>query len=167
LYDKLGITKELLIRGQNAGLDSDYKPLTDSERAKLRQMIDATYEGFITRVATGRHRKPEEIEPLAQGRVWLGSQAKQNGLVDQLGGLDSAVELIRQKAKIGAGQKIALVPYPQKRSLLEVIMSRAEDSASADGVVAKAVRQLPGGVWIQSWIQGGVLKVMPYSVEIR
>ena len=123
LYDKIGIQKELLTRGHFAAMDSDYKPMTPEERAKLRSSIEATYRGFVTRVANGRKKKYEEIDELAQGRVWVGAQAKQQGLVDELGGLDRAVELVKQKAKIGADQKVLLVPYPPRRSLFDVLMS--------------------------------------------
>ncbi len=167
MYDKLGIKKELLSRGQFAELDSDYAPLTDAERNKIRESIDATYEGFLERVAAARHRKPEDIAPLAQGRVWLGAQARENGLVDELGGLDRAVELVRQRAKIPASSAIALVPYPQRRSLLEMLLTRADEVSALDMSVQAALKSIPGGQWMQSWMPGGMLKVMPYSIEIR
>src|SRR6185295_16736685 len=96
LYDKLGINKEAIQRGKNAGIDSDYTPLTPEQRAKLREGIDESYRDFVTKVADARHRKFDQIEPLAQGRVWLGSQAKANGLVDELGGLDRALDLVKE-----------------------------------------------------------------------
>ena len=70
------------------------------------------------------------MEPLAQGRVWLGAQAKQNGLVDELGGIDRAVEMVKQQAKIAASEKITLVPYPPRRNLLQVLMDRDTDLTS-------------------------------------
>jgi len=166
-YDKLGIKKDLLSRGQFAELDSDYAPLNDATRAKIRRSIEATYDGFLQRVADARHKTPAEIEPLAEGRVWLGAQAKNNGLVDQLGGLDRAVEVIRQRAKIPATAAIALVPYPQRRSLLDIMFSRADDASALDLAVNAALKNVSGGRWIRSYLQGGLLKVMPYSIEIR
>ena len=88
LYDKIGVNKQMLKRGQFADLDSDYSPLNDEQRKKVSGQIDAFYRGFVSRVADGRKKTFDQIEPLAQGRVWLGAQAKQNGLVDELGGLD-------------------------------------------------------------------------------
>jgi protease-4 len=102
------------------------------------------------------------VEPLAQGRVWLGSQAKANGLVDELGGLDRAVELIKQKAKIPAGEKVSLVPYPPKRSLLDLIMSRSSDNAAE----AK-LRALLNGWQTRIWMKGGYLRMMPYSISVH
>ena len=100
LYGKLGITKDLLSRGKFADIDSDYTPLSDAEKAKLHEGILATYKSFVTKVATARKKTFDQIDTIAQGRVWMGQQADQNGLVDHLGGLDTAVDLIRQRTKL-------------------------------------------------------------------
>src|SRR5579884_506688 len=84
LYDKIGINKQTLTRGKFANIDSENGPLSDQERAKLRHEIEIFYQGFVQRVAEGRKRPYDQVEPLAQGRVWLGTQAKQNGLIDEL-----------------------------------------------------------------------------------
>jgi protease-4 len=94
LYDKLGVNKELLSRGRFADIDSDYQPLSPAGRDKLRSAMDDNYHSFVTKVAEARRRKFDQIEPLAQGRVWLGSQAKANGLIDELGGLDRALDMV-------------------------------------------------------------------------
>src|SRR5437588_6908633 len=86
LYEKVGVTKDAIQRGKHADIDSDYTPLTPEEREVLKSGIDESYHDFVTKVAEARHRKFEEIEPLAQGRVWLGNQAKPRGLVDEIGG---------------------------------------------------------------------------------
>ena len=91
LYDKLGVTKDAVQQGKHADIDSDYTELTPEERQMLRDGIDESYRDFVGKVAEARHRNFGDIEPLAQGRVWLGSQAKTNGLVDELGGLDTAI----------------------------------------------------------------------------
>ena len=112
LYDKLGITKDMLSRGRFATIDSDYQPLTPDGREKLRSDIEDNYRSFVTKVAAARRRKFDAVEPLAQGRVWLGSQAKANGLIDELGGLDRALEIVKEKAKIPKGERVTLVTYP-------------------------------------------------------
>ena len=96
---------------------------------KLREGIDEIYREFVSRVAEGRKRKWEEIEPLAQGRAWLGSQAKQNGLVDELGGIDKTIELMRKRAGFKADEKLELVPYPPKRSLIEQYLKSASEQS--------------------------------------
>jgi protease-4 len=163
LYDKIGIKKEALTRGRFANIDSENGPLTDEERAKLRKEIEVFYQGFVQRVATARKRDYNDVEPLAQGRVWLGAQAKKNGLVDELGGLDEAVQMIRQRAKIGAAEKVTLVTYPPKRSLFEMLFK----SSSSESEVETRIRTLVGKLPIRSLAQGGVLRLMPYAIEVK
>jgi protease-4 len=97
----------------------------------------------------------------------VGSQAKENGLVDQLGGLDAAIETLRQKAKIAPSEKISLVPYPPRRSLLDLLMSHSSDSSLADAKLNSMLASLPGGRWIRPVLEGGLLTLMPYSVEVK
>ncbi|MGI8743890.1 MAG: signal peptide peptidase SppA [Bryobacteraceae bacterium] len=163
LYDKLGVQKELLTRGRYAALDSDYENLTDEERQKLRQEVDDFYKSFVSRVAEGRKRPYDQIAGIAQGRVWLGSQGKQNGLVDELGGIDRAIELAKQKAQIPANEKITLVTYPPKRTIFDLMLNRHDESAAVD----MKIRQLAGTFPIQAWTQGGILKVMPYTIAVH
>jgi len=163
LYDKIGVNKQLLSRGHYADLDSDYAPLNDDQRQKLTGQIDAFYSTFVGRVAEGRKKTFDQIEPLAQGRVWLGAQAKQNGLVDELGGLDRAVELVRKKAQIADTDKITLVPYPAKRSVFDMLFNRSDDSAALETKLS----HLLGGLPVETLSRGGFLKVMPYSITVH
>jgi protease-4 len=163
LYDKLGISKDMLKRGRFADIDSDYKPLNPDERKKLRESLEFIYAGFLRRVSDGRRKKIGEIEPLAQGRVWIGAHAKARGLVDDLGGLDKALELLRPKAGIAASEPVRLVPFPGRRSLFDQLMSRSEASTSTDLTILR--RFMPTGV--APWVQGGILRVMPYHLDIH
>ena len=72
---------------------------------KLQEQLQSFYDQFVEKVAESRHSTPEKIDALAQGRVWTGRQAKQNGLVDELGGLDRAVAIAKQRAKHRGGQR--------------------------------------------------------------
>jgi protease-4 len=162
LYDKLGIHVELLSRGKYADLDSEYEELTADDRAKLGGQIEDFYKAFVERVAKSRKRSFAQIEELGQGRVWLGVQGKQNGLVDELGGLDRAIEMAKQKANIPASEKISLVTFPPKRNLLDLLFSRQDDTASVDARVGKAL-----GFPIAVWRQGGFLKMMPYRITVK
>jgi protease-4 len=162
LYDKLGITKEAIQRGRYAGIDSDYSSLTPDEREKLRRGIDASYEDFIGKVAQARHRKPGEIEPVAQGRVWLGSQAQPRGLVDALGGLDTAVELVKKKAGIAANENVTLVSYPARRSLLDLINRRSQED-----MLESRLRGMLRGMPFRAWLRGGFLRMTPYWIVVN
>ena len=167
LYDKLGINKELLTRGRFAALDSDYTTLTEEGRAKMNETAESIYRGFIARVSEGRKKNAEQVREIAEGRVWLGAQAKNNGLVDQLGGLNAAIELIRQKAKIGATEKIALSPYPPRKSLFELLMNSQSGSSLAEAKLDAALARFPGGKWIRPLMDGGALALMPYFIEVK
>jgi protease-4 len=162
LYDKLGVTKDAIERGKHAGIDSDYTELTPEERQMLRSGIDESYRDFVGKVAAARHRKFEEIEPLAQGRVWLGSQAKGNGLVDELGGLDTAIDMVKSKAKIPASEHVTVVMYPGRRSILDMLLHRSTDDA-----LESKLTQTFGPVPFHAWMKGGMLRVMPFWLTVK
>jgi protease-4 len=161
LYDKLGVSKDAVERGKHAGIDSDYTPLTDDERKKLRDGIDESYRDFVTKVATARKRPYGEIEPDAQGRVWLGSQAKDHGLVDELGGLDTALAAVKKKAGIAAGEAVTIVTYPGKRSLLDMLLRRQ----TAEDMLESRVAKLAGPM--RAWMKGGMLAIAPVRVVVK
>jgi protease IV len=163
LYKKIGFKKELLTRGKFADIDSEAQPLTDAERAKLRTEIEGFYRGFVQRVADGRKKSYDQIEPLAQGRVWLGSQAKQNGLIDEIGGLDQAVELVKQRAKIGDAEKITLVQYPPRRSLYDLLFGGRSGDTEMESELRAALGNLP----LRLLAHGGVMRLMPFTLTIK
>jgi len=163
LYDKIGLKKEILARGKFSRIDSEYGPLSPEERAKLQQEIEIFYKGFVDRVASARKRPYNEVEPLAQGRVWLGGQALKNGLVDEIGGLDRAVDLIKEKAKIAAADKVTLVTYPPRRTVFEMLLNRS----SEDAALESAIRSFVGPVPLRALAQGGVMRLLPYVVDVK
>jgi len=162
LYDKLGITKDSLQRGRNAGIDSDYNSLDADQRALIERGIDQSYHEFVAKVATARHRAIADIEPVAEGRVWLGSQAKPRGLVDELGGLDAAVTLLKKKAGIATGEDVGLLLYPGRRNLLDLWLKRSQDDA-----LEARLRAVFGRVPFRAWMRGGMLRMMPEWIEVR
>ncbi len=162
LYDKLGIGEQLLTRGRFAAIDSDYQPLDEAARRKLRDGVDENYRAFVGRVAGARRRKFEEIEPLAQGRVWLGVQARGIGLVDDLGGLDRAVQLVRERAHIPASEEVSLVVYPARRSLLDRLLSRSPSLAMPEWA-REFVKRWP----VDALSRGSYLRLAPCRLEIR
>lgn len=172
LYDKIGITKDFVSRGRFALIESDYAPLNDAEKMKLRQGIDSDYEDFLSKVAAARKKPVSAIEPIAQGRVWLGDQAKANGLVDALGGIDRAIEMVKAKAGIAANAQVNLVLYPPKRTFLEMLFnpnpdSDAEVDAMLSGVGLEPIRQAWRDASLRVWMKGGMLRMMPFTIDIR
>jgi protease-4 len=171
LYDKIGITKDSVSRGRFAMIDSDYQSLSEAGRAKLREGIDSDYQDFVGKVAAARRKKPSEIEPIAQGRVWLGDQAKANGLVDELGGLDTAVQMARKKAGIPATAKIAMVLYPGKKSIFDLLFRSGSSDSEADAMMSRAGLEPLKAAWhddrLRLWMKGGMLRMMPFSLEFH
>jgi protease IV len=127
LYEKVGIDKEILTRGRHADLFSAYRPWDDEERGRIRELMVAFYKDFVSKVAQGRRKSYEDIDALAQGRVWTGAEAQRNGLVDRLGGFALALDLAKEKAKIGKGEEVRLVILPERKSLLEQLLERQDD----------------------------------------
>src|SRR6185295_17037229 len=76
LYDKIGISKEILLRGRHADVFSTYQPWSDEERARIRELMESFYRDFVTKVAQGRHKSFDDIHAIAQGRVWTGAEAQ-------------------------------------------------------------------------------------------
>lgn len=97
LLDRVGIRTEVLRTGPHADFYSVHRPLSDDERSILNRELDAFYDSFVALVADGRGRPVDDIEPLARGRVWLAADAHRHGLVDQLGGMDAALDRLRQE----------------------------------------------------------------------
>ena len=162
LYDKIGVQKETLKRGQYADIDSDYQPMTPATRKKLREGIDEIYGTFVGLVAESRKKKFEEIDNVAQGRVWLGAQGKDNGLVDELGGIDKAIELVKLKAKIPAAENVKIVVFPPKKSLFEQLMSRSQDTSVEAQFLKFTGIKIP-----KAWFETGIKRMMPYTIEVN
>lgn len=165
LYDKLGIQESILSRGSLASMDSVYLPLSDAARQKLHESIEITYRSFVGKVAAARKKNYDQIETLAQGRVWMGTQARQNGLVDELGGLNRAVALVRQKAKLGGGET-NLIVYPPRRSLLDVIVNPSTDDY-AQSVAETKLRKLVPGLPGPAILRGGIVSILPYRIQVQ
>jgi protease IV len=166
LYDKIGVTKDLLTRGPYAAIDSDYTSLSDLEKQKLHEGIAATYKSFVTKVATARKKTYDQIDPIAQGRVWMGAQAGKNGLVDRLGGIDTAVQVVRERAKLPASASIDLVSFPPRRSLVEMLLSGNPD-ALTEAAITKNLQKVLGDMPSPALLHGGILAIMPYRISIR
>ncbi len=172
LFDKIGITEDFVSRGRFALIESEYFPLNDAEKMKLRQGIDSDYEDFLAKVAAARKKPVSAIEPVAQGRVWLGDQAKENGLVDALGGIDLAIEMVKARAGIAANAQVNLVLYPPKRSLLQILFSQnpdpdAEVDAMLSGVGLEPIRRAWRDASLRVWMKGGMLRMMPFRIRIQ
>ena len=164
-YDKVGLTKEILTRGQHADLFTDYRPWTDEERAKFRSLMVAFYEEFVTRAAEGRKKTYAEIDAVAQGRVWTGSEALAHGLVDRLGGLEVALGIAKERARIDKDQEVNLVVLPERKGLIETILERQEDNSEAMAFLPEDIRRMAR--WVRALAEGDTLARLPFDLQVR
>jgi protease IV len=150
VYEKLGVHLESTSIGKHAEIESPVRPYNASEVGKLDEELQAAYDQFVEKVAQSRHSTPEKIDALAQGRVWTGRQAKDNGLVDELGGLDRAVEMAKASAKIADGTSVELVIYPPRKTFYELLSDQLGGANESAAV----------GRWISANLPAGELAVL-------
>ena len=130
LYDKLGITAEKITYGQKADLFTTFRPFSPDERRLLKENILWTYDRFLAKAAEGRNLTREDVDRVGRGRVWTGRQALEAKLVDELGGLDTAIGLAKVLAGIPAEEDVRLVVWPRSISLLGRIFGRPQARTS-------------------------------------
>jgi protease-4 len=116
---KLGVTTFPMGRGKHATMMASLKPWTDDEKRLIQTHMEAVYKTFVSRVAAGRKLTAEQVQPLAQGRVWTGTKAKALGLVDEIGGLDAAITEARSLAKLDDTSDLEI--YPPSPTLRDVL----------------------------------------------
>lgn len=120
LYNKLGITKEIINRGAHADFYSDYSDYPSEEKEIVLKQINEIYDDFITKVANGRKMlTKKEVDKVARGRVWTGRQAKEIGLVDKLGGLDLALSIAQQRAGLERKQ-VEIIRLPKLNLISQI-----------------------------------------------
>ncbi len=165
--EKLGIGTGTLTAGANADIYSPFTPFTPDQRARLDASLQAFYDGFVQRVANSRGTTVERIRDLARGRVWTGAQARANGLVDELGGMDVAVRLAKARAGIGADEDVELVVFAPRRTFYEALLERIGGTAgegallrALGGDVAAGVRAVSAAARFR---RGEPLALMPFA----
>jgi protease IV len=168
---KLGLNLEHVHQGRYADLYSPVRPFSAEERAKVEEQMQATYDAFVEKAAEGRNTTPERIDAIAQGRVWTGRQAKQLGLVDELGGLERALALAKQRARIPQDAEVQIVVYPPRKSIYEIVSNpfgRSEDGATLAGLLGfrdpRALQALTAPIRV--FRRGEPLALMP-NVFVR
>ena len=122
LKNKLGITFDGVKTGAYADIGNGTRPFTNGERQIIQNEVNKIYETFTSKAAAGRKMSIEELKKIAGGRVWSGLEAKGNGLVDELGGIEKAIELAAAQAKIGKDYRIRLLPV--EKNFFEQIMEQ-------------------------------------------
>jgi protease-4 len=178
-YDWLGISNEYVTRGKNSGIFREDQKWTPDERAKMESQADKIYfNDFLPKVAQGRGKNVEEVNTLGQGRVWTGTQAKQNGLIDEFGGLEKAIEIAKGLANLPADKDVKRVAYPEPRSLFDSYFG-SDDSTFAETEEFKAKKamfeSLPEDVRrslryaevLDRMKKGEAMLMLPFELEIK
>jgi protease-4 len=128
-YDWIGVSNEYILRGKNAGMFRETEKFSPDERAKFEDWIKTTYyNDFVPKVAQGRNKDAAYIDSVGQGRVWTGSQGLENGLVDEFGGLDRAVEVAKDLAKIPKDKGVHRVILPFPRTFIQELLSEGDET---------------------------------------
>lgn len=125
LTDKIGLDFDVVKTNQYSDFGMPNRPLNDGEKGLMQMYVNNGYDLFLTRCSEGRGISKEELDKIAQGRVWTGSTAKELGLVDELGGLDKALEIAIAKADVDA---YTVMSYPGKESIFETLMNTRPDN---------------------------------------
>ncbi|QBA63348.1 signal peptide peptidase SppA [Muriicola soli] len=169
LAEDIGINAEQVETNRNSTEYSLFEPMTPQFRGVVSESIEATYQTFLSRVAEGRNISMERADSLAQGRVWSGSEALKIGLVDQLGGLEDALDEAAELAEITS---FSIRRYPRYKSNFEMLM---EDLSGAKTKVKEDVIKSELGPEAFSLYkevqritqQRGVQARMPFSITIK
>ncbi|GAA3115882.1 signal peptide peptidase SppA [Streptosporangium carneum] len=130
LLEKLGVSSETVGEGANAGMFSPTNAFSEAQWARVNAWLDRIYDDFVNKVAEGRGLTRERAHELARGRVWTGADAHEGGLVDELGGLEDALALARQKAGLPADAPVRGYPKLNPLERLRPVDS-SEDRAAA------------------------------------
>jgi protease-4 len=136
---KIGVGTETVQSGRNATISSPFATFTPEQREKIMAYMRVFYDGFVQKAAAARSRTPAQLEEVAQGRVWTGEQARDRGLVDMLGGLDTAIAVAKERAGIPADEDVEVVAYPAPRTLYEAVAERLGGTAGTGGILARLI----------------------------
>jgi protease IV len=164
LLGKLGITTESLGRGKFAQLQDITTPLDPEGRQKIIAEMNHIYDVFVDRVASGRSMTTARVNDIGRGRVWTGAQAKENGLIDEIGGFMTALRVAKEATGIEASQEVELVFYPKAKGLLARV---------GELLNARAAIELPPS-WqavlrtiASPFEDGTLLTLMPMTIDVR
>jgi len=154
--DKLGITFGKADFGANADIYGGLEDWNDQQRAIVDRVLDKIYDRFVTLVSESRGMSWDEVDAIGRGRVFTGDQAVENGLVDLVGGFDTALEEARRLAEIDADAKIRLVDFPKTKPWWQQFMRKKSDEQVAlestlrefETVMRTGTVRLPGEVWM-------------------
>jgi protease-4 len=169
MFDKIGIEMTRFSRGKRADMISPQGELRDEGRAVLMKYMHDVYDDFLSRVAEGRSMPKEAVASIAEGRVWMGSQALKLGLIDEIGGLDEALAKAREMGKLGDDHETIVLPEP--KTFFDFLKSMSGEDAGLRAMVRslpeEAQQLLRQVEWVGNLRHERVLAVWPDVVRIK
>ena len=163
--NKLGITFDGVKTAKFADLGNVSRPLTDAEKMIIQQDVNRVYSSFTQKVATGRKKTQSYINSIGQGRVWSGTEALKNGLVDRLGNIDDAINSAAKKAKIS---DFKIVSYPDQVDPIKSLFEHSSNSVKSYFLKRELGDQFIYYEQLQSAIHlSGVQARMPYTIQVK
>jgi len=171
MKNKLGVTFDEVKNAPYADVPTTSRPLTPLEAQRMQNSVDTIYALFKNHVATGRRLTSADVDSISQGRVWTGTDAKEIGLVDELGGLDKAIASAATLAKI---TDYKVVTYPEPTDKLSALMRKFNMNTEASAVLKTSIKQEMGDgyEWYEKIqdlrkINGKVMMAMPYIPKVN
>jgi len=143
LWDKVGLSWDEVHQGENATMFTGTHDYTPAEWARFEAWLDRVYVDFTGKVSDGRKLPKEKVLEIAKGRIWSGQDAKNLGLVDELGGYDTALKLAKKAAGVPESDEVKIVVYPREKSFLQSLIDRrGPDNSDREAVGQTLVRIL-------------------------
>lgn len=168
-FEKIGVSREFVSRGENALIFSDREVFTPAQRTLLQAHLDAFYERFLARVGEGRGMDRDAVHAVAQGRVWTGRQARDRGLVDDLGGLDRALDSVRAMLGEPPGRRLVLQTHERSLGFIERLLLRSlRDISTEPPLTAELSGLAAAGLLRQAELcDGRPLALLPWGLDFR
>src|SRR5438132_4898165 len=132
LWNKLGLSWDEVHAGANASMWTGTMDYTPQEWARFETWLDRVYSDFTNKVADGRHLPKNKVLEIAKGRIWLGQDAKNLGLVDELGGFPEALKLAKKAAGIPEQEEVKLEVFPRKKNIVETLLASSPDNSEKE-----------------------------------
>ncbi len=142
LWDKVGLSWDEVHEGDKATMFTGTQDYTPAEWGRFEAWLDRVYVDFTGKVAEGRKLPKEKVLEIAKGRIWSGQDAKNLGLVDELGGYDTALKLAKKAAGIPESDEVKIVVFPQEKSFFEALLQRNEADNSDKEAAAQTLARI-------------------------
>ncbi|HXN71995.1 MAG TPA: signal peptide peptidase SppA [Candidatus Acidoferrales bacterium] len=160
LFNLLGVSTDYVATSDNATLFSAQQNFTSEQREYIEKSLHETYDDFIKGVAAGRKMPVDAVDKIGKGRVWSGSQAKGLGLVDELGGVDRAIEVAKHLAHIPASNSVRLVRLPEEKTFFQQLFEREKEQMSQSESLQATLQHILG-------LMEPVQARLPYELHIK